>query len=73
MTACKYETFKRTAHPSQRRTNVMFCGCVHCVVARDMQRRKIGPRPGDRRNIRDRYAALTWTPPTPPPETEPAT
>lgn len=73
MAACKYETFKKTAHPSQSRTNVLFCSCGKCHGARVAERLGIRPKDGIRivSDEAERLRALTWKP-EPPPEEEPA-
>lgn len=61
MSACKYETFKRTAHPSQSRTNVMFCGCKGCMAARFLERKATRlEQCGEK--MRPRLEALRWKP-----------
>ena len=62
--ACQFETFKLTAHPSQSRTNVLFCKCRPCQAARFAEQRldtglKLGPL------TVERLKALSWTPPKP--------
>lgn len=69
MPACKFETFKRTAHPSQNRTNVLFCRCPQCSDARAYTTGGIDLPPRVRSGVRTRVTALRWTPPEPP-ETE---
>jgi hypothetical protein len=59
--ACKYETFKRTAHPSVSRTNVLFCVCDECTYARAVLQLG-GPLKSIRPATTERFAALRWKP-----------
>ena len=68
MTTCKFDQFKATAHPSQSKTNVMFCGCKSCIGARAVWQAGVMNQTDQR--IRARFEALTWTPPKPTDEAE---
>jgi hypothetical protein len=72
MTTCKYDQFKAIAHPSQSRTNVMFCGCKLCTLTR--QHPNLYKRSGNAiPPIAERQKALEWKPEPPKEETEDVT
>jgi hypothetical protein len=65
MTSCTYANRKATAHPSQSKREVLFCRCLDCQDARQMNQ---GLRISLRKAVRERLTALQWRPPAPEPE-----
>lgn len=57
---CSYAQTKPTAHPSQSRREVLFCRCLDCKDAREMQQ---GLRLSLRKAVKERFRALEWHPP----------